>query len=222
MPTAVVTGANRGIGLEFIRQYRADGWDTVAICRPSADVEPVVALGSSVERIDITDTAAVRTLADRLPGGGIDLLINNAGINPGSHSLGSIDYEKWQLVFHLNVVAPLQLVESVAPLMSGGAVVASVSSRLGSMQCNVDGGRHLYRAAKAALNAITRSLSVDLRPQGILSVALHPGWVRTDMGGPAADIDVSESVAGMRKVISRLRDDDSGKLINYDGTEIPW
>lgn len=222
MPTAVVTGANRGIGLEFVRQYRAEGWNVIAVCRPLANADHARELGASIEPLDVTDLAAVQSLARRLAPLRIDLLVNNAGMNPGNPPLGSLDYGTWQSAFHLNVIAPLQVAEALFPLMSAGAVIANISSRQGSVSCNVEGNRYFYRATKAALNAITRSMAIDLRPRGILTVALHPGWVRTDMGGTLADIEATESVGGMKKVIGNLGLAESGNLINYDGVQIPW
>lgn len=222
MPTAVITGANRGIGFEFARQYRSEQWDVIAICRRPAESSRLLQLGAAVELLDVADPEAVSALGRRLVVKTIDVLVNNAGMHPGNPPFGSIDYTSWKATFGVNVIAPLQVAEAMVGAMGRGAVIANISSRQGSISDNVEGTRYLYRASKAALNAITRSMAIDLAGRGILTVALHPGWVKTDMGGTGADIDATESVSGMRRVIQSLTPERSGALINYDGARISW
>lgn len=218
----VVTGASRGIGFEFARRYARAGHEVIGICRQESDMTRLTASGITPVCLDLLNLDAIRAFARALPKKKVGLLINNAGINPGNYSLGQIDYGNWQLAFHTNVIAPLQMAEAIVPVMSPGAVLANIGSAQGSMSQNKEGARYLYRATKAALHAITKSLAVDLAPSGILAMALHPGWVRTDMGGAAADIDVETSVSGMCRVIDGSSVSNTGRLYNYDGQVIPW
>lgn len=221
MPIMLVTGANRGLGLEFVRQYRADGWDVIAACRRVHEGAAAQALGARVEPLDVADHGAIAALARRLEGQALDVLINNAGLHPGTQALGHLDYSKWLQAFQINTIAPLQMAEAFFPLMPRGGKIINIGSRQGSIACN-EGGRYQYRATKAALNSITRGLSIDLAPKGIFVAALHPGWVKTDMGGASAEIDPIESIAGMRAVIAGLGAHNTGQLIQYDGQVIPW
>ena len=218
----VITGASRGLGFEFARQYSADGYRVLGLCRQEKDRAALQALGAEAACLDMQDHAAIRAFAKDLGSAKIGLLINNAGMNPGHWPLGEIDYGNWQKAFHINVIAPLQCAEALFPLMPQGAAIVNIGSAQGSISRNKDGGRYLYRATKAALHAITKSLAIDLAARGVMAVALHPGWVKTDMGGQAADIDVDTSISGMCKVIAGLNSDASGRLYNYDGAEIPW
>lgn len=218
----VVTGASRGLGLEFARQYAAAGHGVIGLLRQPADKGRLAALGIEAECLDLLSREAIGAFARSLGDRKVGLLINNAGVNPGNYPLGEIDYGNWQTAFHTNVIAPLQMAEALFPSMPSGAVIANIGSVQGSISRNDEGTRYLYRATKAALHAITRSLAIDLAPLGLMAIALHPGWVRTDMGGHAADIDARTSVAGMRSVIDGLTAERTGRLYNYDGTEISW
>lgn len=222
MPTMLVTGGNRGLGLEFVRQYRDEGWNVIAACREPAQAQAARDSGALIEKLDVCDFEAIRALTAKLAGTSVDLLINNAGYHPGFQPLGQLRYENWQTAFHINVIAPLQVAEAFTPLIPAGGKIVNIGSRQGSITCNVEGGRYLYRATKAALHCITRSLAVDLAPRDVAVAALHPGWAKTDMGGATADIEVAESIAGMKKVIAGLGSHNSGCLIDYSGKEIPW
>jgi len=232
MNTALITGANRGIGLEFAAQYAADGWRVLACSR---DPEKSDALGKlaaqypgliTVHALDVADHAQIEHLAQLLEGEAIDLLINNAGIYPDSDTggFGHTDYEEWMQVFRVNTMAPLKMAETFASQIrrGKGRTIVSISSKMGSIADNSGGGNYLYRASKAALNMVVKSLSVDLKPLGITAVIFHPGWVQTDMGGPNALISAAQSVSGMRRVIGQLTLADSGKFLAYDGQEIAW
>ncbi len=227
MPTVMITGANRGLGLEFVRQYAADGWHVIAACRSPARAADLKAVKGDVEiqALDVGDHAQVEAAARALKRKAIDVLINNAGIyGPRTSGLSAVDYDAWAEVLRINAMAPLKVTECFVDQVarSDRRIVAIVTSKMGSMADNTSGGSYIYRSSKAAVNAVGKSLSVDLRGRGIIVVVLHPGWVRTDMGGPSALIDAEPSVAGMRSVIAGLGPADSGHFFNYDGSPIPW
>ena len=230
MPTVLLTGASRGLGLEFARQYAEAGWRVIATCRKPAEASALRALAErSADRmrvvaLDVADPAATERLAEALRGTPLDILLANAGLlGPRDYSPG-LDDAVWGEVMRVNVMAPLRLAslltESVAA--SERRLMGFVSSRMGSMASNDSGGLYVYRSSKAALNAVVKNLAIDLAPRGITTVALHPGWVRTDMGGANADLDVATSVAGMVAVLGRMTAADSGRLINYTGEILPW
>ncbi|MDH4284033.1 MAG: SDR family oxidoreductase [Gallionellaceae bacterium] len=230
--TTLITGASRGIGLELARQYAADGWRVLACCRHPEKSDGLNRLAAHYPRLvqihplDVADHGQIERLAQVLVEEPIDLLINNAGIYPDADSkgFGHANYEDWAQAFRVNTMAPLKMaevfVEQVA--CSRLKIIANITSMMGSIDDNTSGGSYLYRSSKAALNMVTKSLSLDLKREGITAVVLHPGWVQTDMGGPNALITVGQSVTGLRKVIGRLSPSCSGKFYNYDGREIPW
>ena len=218
MPTILIAGANRGIGLEFARQYSADGWDVVVTVRESnAELDE---LGIRVETLDMTDLDAVASFGERLDT--LDLLVANAGTyGPKSPDSGE-EGEDWLATFAVNTVSPYLLARSVLPLVSrtNGKLVA-ITSRMGSIDDNTSGGFVAYRSSKSALNSAWKSLAIDNRGNVICAV-LHPGWVQTRMGGSSAPLGPEQSVAGMRKVIEGLSADQSGGFFSYDGSQIPW
>src|SRR5512147_1842572 len=227
MPTCLITGANRGIGLEFAKQYAADGWDVIATCRRRDQSGALRQVRGEVrvETLDVSDFAGIEALGGRLEGVPIDLLINNAGIyGPRVVTYDSVDYGAWAEVLRVNTMACLKVsaVFSRSVAWSRLKTIVAITSSMGSVSENTSGGAYIYRSSKAALNAVMRSLSIDLKPKEIIVVVLHPGWVRTDMGGSGAHLDAFESVAGMRDVIGRLGPADSGRFFSYDGTELPW
>ncbi|KPF83959.1 short-chain dehydrogenase [alpha proteobacterium AAP38] len=226
MPTVVITGANRGIGLEFARQYAADGWKVIATCRDLsnpgglADVAAVELFALSVD-----DPASIKAFAGALKGHSIDLLINNAGImgpDLAAQSKDGVDAEGWLETLKVNGLAPILVSLALRPLLSAGAKVATVSSQLGSITETESGGMYAYRASKAAINMGNRTLAADWRDDGITCIVMHPGWVQTDMGGPKAPVTPTDSVAGMRRVIAAAGPGDSGAFFAYDGRRIPW
>ena len=228
----LITGANRGIGLQFVRQYAADGWQVFACCRHPEGATELNALSQqhdglvTVHMLDVADFLQIERLADELAGQDLDLLINNAGIYPDATSgaLGATNYEGWAHAFRVNTMAPLKMAETFAPNVARGKQkkIVNITSKMGSIDDNTSGDAYIYRSSKAALNMITRSLAHDLAPRGIAAAVLHPGWVQTDMGGPNALITTEQSVAGMREVIARLSKANSGRFYAYDGQEIPW
>ncbi len=232
MPTVLITGANRGIGLEFSRQYAEAGWRVVATCRDPSGSSALTALAGamgtiSVQALDVTDSRAMAIVARSLADGPLDLLINNAGVygnEGGSQEFGHLDEEAWVRVFRVNTIAAVKMAEAFIGHLGRGhrPVIANLSSKMGSIADNGSGGTYLYRASKAALNAATKSMAVDLARRGIIAIVLHPGWVKTDMGGPGALISVETSVRGMREVIDRLTPADSGRFIDRTGVDVPW
>ena len=225
MPTVLVTGANRGIGLEFVKSFAADGWRVHACARNVEKAKEVRALEGDVvcHKLDVTNGLKVANLARSLAEEPIDILINNAGQRGPKTAFGETDYDAWASVLLVNTLAPLRLVERFIGHVekSERKLVVNISSRLGSIaECS--GDDYIYRSSKAALNMVTKTLSRDLQDRGVTVVSLHPGWVRTDMGGSAAAISPGESVAGIRKVIDGLTAKDSGGFFNFDGTPLEW
>ena len=220
MPTILITGANRGIGLELARQYVADGWDVIGTARSPERAGELNALGVQVEQLDAADPTHITALADRLKGRAIDVMIANAGV------MGPLDLdpEGWVETFRTNSIGPTLLAEALKPnvLAGGQKKMVAITSRMGSIGDNSAGGYAVYRSSKAALNAAWTSLALDWRADGLTLAMLHPGWVQTDMGGANAAVTPQESVAGLRKVIASLTPNRSGVFKAFDGADIPW
>ncbi len=224
MPTVLVVGASRGLGLEFVRQFSAAGWRAIGTVRDMARGADVSKAGGEVYLCDVTDPASVERLGARLAKDSIDVLVCNAGIYSGRDwKLGGTDYADFEQILRTNTLAPLRVVEALVEPVARGAQkkIVLMSSRMGS-NAQSSGGSMPYRVSKAALNSVAKNLSIELAPRGITTVCTHPGWVRTDMGGASAAIDPAESIAGLRKVIEGLKPSDNGKFFNYDGSELPW
>ena len=227
MPTVLITGASRGIGLEFSRQYAAAGWTVLACCRDPAKAGVLKSLGGKVaaHALDVTDDKAVSVLAGKLKGIAIDVLINNAGIaGKEAGTLGSISSAVWQETLRTNTIAPLKVAEAFIEHVAGSKhrKLIAITSRLGSIALNDDGDRYAYRSSKAALNMVWKSLAIDTKAKGLICAVFHPGWVRTDMGGASAPVTPADSAAGMIKVIGGLKAADSGRFFNYDGQKFAW
>ena len=226
MPTALVTGSNRGIGLEFVRSFAADGWRVHACARNVEKAKRVRALDGDVicHKLDVTNGLKVASLARELAEEPIDVLINNAGVAGPEAGFGETDYDEWAAVLQVNTLAPLRMVERFVDLIakSDRKIVVNISSSMGSIAENTSGGDYIYRTSKAALNMVTKSLAIDLADRGLTVVSLHPGWVKTDMGGEGATITPAESVSGMRQVIDGLSPAESGKFFRYDGSLLKW
>ena len=217
MPKVLITGANRGLGLAFVRQYKDSGWDIVATARESSP--ELDALGVQVETLEMSDLGSVVDFGkqfDRL-----DLLIANAGTYGPREVRDAKAGSEWAETFVVNTIAPYLLAQSVLPAVkaAGGKLIA-VSTRMGSIEDNDSGGFIAYRSSKSALNSACRSLAID--NPGVTCAVLHPGWVQTRMGGSSAPLEPEESIAGMRKVIEALGRDQSGGFFAYDGTTVPW
>lgn len=227
MPSVLVTGSNRGIGLEFVRQFAADGWRVFATCRDPAAADELKVLAGDIQihALDIGDFAAIDSLARKLKGESIDLLIKSAAVyGPDRQSLENLDYDEWMEAFRINCMAQVKLAQAFLDHVarSDGKTMIALTSRMGSIEDNTSGGSYVYRTCKAALNAALKTLAVDLAPRGILAAVVHPGWVKTEMGGPGARISTETSVAAIRKIIEGLGPEESGRFWSWDGTEIPW
>jgi NAD(P)-dependent dehydrogenase (short-subunit alcohol dehydrogenase family) len=218
MPSVLITGANRGLGLEFARQYAGDGWSVTATARETSP--ELSRLGVRVEQLDMSDLEEVASFGQRLDS--LDLLIANAGTYGPRSVTTAQDARGWADTFVVNTIAPFLLAQSVLPLVarSKGKLIA-ITSRMGSIEDNGSGGYIAYRSSKTALNSAWRSLAIDNRGR-VTAAVLHPGWVQTRMGGSSAPLTPQQSIAGMRQVIERLGTQDSGEFFSFDGTRLPW
>ncbi|HEX3499998.1 MAG TPA: SDR family oxidoreductase [Stellaceae bacterium] len=225
MKTILLTGASRGLGLEFARQYAEAGWRVIATCRDPKGADKLRGVAGKVEihPLDATDFPAIAALAQKLDDVAIDILLANAGIiGPRDMPADAIDEAQWAEVFRVNAMAPLALAGAFRRHVerSSERKAIAISSRLGSMAANDSGGLYVYRSSKAALNAVWRSFAIDNK--GLIAAVLHPGWVSTDMGGSSAPVTPQQSVTGMRKVISGLTPAESGAFFGFDGEALPW
>ncbi len=217
----LVVGASRGIGLEFVRQYRADGATVTATARDDAGLARLAELGAKAVRLDVADAQSAASLGWQIDGASFDVAIVNAGVS-GSRAAGLAPSEDdFDHVMRTNVLGPMRVLPQIVEAMAAGGKVAVLSSRMGSIGTRTSAGSSLYRASKAAVNSVVKDASLTSAERATF-VSLHPGWVRTDMGGTGADIDVATSVAGMRKVIAGLARRDNGAFFSYDGEAIAW
>ncbi len=216
----VITGANRGIGLELARHYAAEGCEVIGVCRQSSDELASVAV-QVIDGVDVATDAGIDKLKSGLAGKRISLLINNAGLLQ-DEQLGSIDFDSIRTQMEINAYAPLRVAEALAPLMGQGSKIANITSRMGSIADNDSGGRYGYRASKAALNAFGKSLAVDLKPRGIAVAQLHPGYVKTRMVNFGGLITPEESARGLADRIANLSLDNTGSFWHSNGEELPW
>jgi NAD(P)-dependent dehydrogenase (short-subunit alcohol dehydrogenase family) len=223
MATVLVTGANRGLGLEFVRQYATDGWTVIACCRKPDQAKELKKLAGSVEveALDVGDDSEVGALAKRLKGRVIDVLINNAGVyGPRSGT----DTAAWLDVFRVNSIAPLHLAHALADNVARSEQkrIVNISSGMGSIGENGSSGDYVYRSSKAALNMAMKGLSNELKDRGVVVAVLSPGWVKTDMGGRGAPLEAADSIASLRRIIAGLKPKDSGKFFSHLGKPISW
>ncbi len=223
LTTVLITGCDTGLGVEFARQYAAAGCRVLATCLdPDSAGETQTIKGDiAVERLDMSDHAAIEALAERLDGEAIDILLSNAGIGRPHPPFGETDYALWRRILEVNLIGPMKLAESFVGHVarSDRKMMAFVSSRMGSITLNLSGGSYAYRSSKAGLNAIVRSLAVDLARFEICVLALHPGWAKTEPGGR---VEVKDSVAGMRGVIERAGRHHTGSFVTYHDQPLPW
>jgi len=216
MPAVLITGANRGIGLEFARQYSRDGWDVVATARQSSP--ELDALQVRVEPLDLSDAEAVAGVKVDRP---LDLFIANAGTSQPMNTQGADNAREWQTMMMVNAIAPYQLARALLPRMAEGGKMIAISSGMGSIGDN-GGGWVPYRTSKAALNMAWSNLAMEAKPRGVTAVVVSPGWVKTRMGGAGAEITPEQSVSDLRRLFDGLIIDDSGKFLRRDGSELPW
>ena len=218
----LVVGASRGIGLEFVQQYRAAGAAVVATARGQPGMDRLRALGARALALDVADADSAAALGAQLAGAAFDVVIVAAGVyGPRTQGLQVPTQDEFDAVMHTNLLGAMRVLPQVVDALSPGARLAVISSQMGSI-----GGRSgtygwLYRASKAALNSVLKDAALTLAGRAI-SVALHPGWVRTDMGGAGADLDVVTSVAEMRRTLAGLRAADNGGFFNHDGQPLAW
>lgn len=239
MPTILLTGASRGLGLEFARQYAADGWRVYACARNPQDSEGLAALVAASDgrvtahALDVADHAAIDALAGSLAGVPIDVLLNNAGTmgaqsfarqGPTVQRFGQSDYADWEQMFRVNVLGPMKMAEAFVEHVAASEQkkIVTLTSIVGSIGSNAFGGMYAYRSTKAGANAIMKSMALDLARRGIAAAPLHPGWAKTDMGGTNAPVEPQDSVSGLRQVIAGLDKAKAGKFWQWDGTELPW
>ncbi len=231
MPTIFITGASRGLGLEFARQYLADRWEVIAASRNPRTARALQQLEGdykgalTVVEVDVANTASVKSAAARMQGRAIDVVINGAGVfGHAGQTIGSLNYDDWIQVLEVNVLGPARVCEAFLGQVSQSErrLIVTITSGMGSLADNTSGGSILYRTSKAAVNMLMRTAAIDLKTRGITCVVLNPGWVKTDMGGPNARLTPEQSVSAMRRLISKLGPKDSGRFYNYDGREYPW
>ena len=228
MKTVFITGANRGLGLEFVKKYSENNYQVIATCRDPKSSKELHNLAESspqiyLHQLDVSVTKNIQGLANQLQDMSIDILINNAGIYR-SGIFNSVNKDSWIESFITNTIGPYEVIEHFLPNVLRGheKKVISITSKMGSIDDNTSGGSYIYRSSKTALNSMMKSLTHDLKGHNISTMTLHPGWVRTDMGGPGGWIDVKESVSGMIEQIENLSLQNTGQYIDYAGKVIKW
>ena len=228
--TILITGANRGIGLELVKIFSDHNWQVLACCRHPEQAEELKKLEGSNRAIstfalDVTDNEAINRLAKGLHKQPIDILLNNAGIyGPENQAFGNIGVDVWLEVMRTNVTAPLKMAEAFVDSVAASRlkIIGMMGSMMGSLEDNTSGDHYIYRTSKAAVHMVTKSISIDLRDRGIISVVVHPGWVQTEMGGPQAPTSAAESAAGLYHVLTGLTAENNGQFLTFEGKELPW
>lgn len=228
MQTILITGASRGIGLELVKQYADDGWKIFACCRNPAKATVLKKLAASnqaisIHQLDVTKEKEIQNLARTLRGP-IDILFNCAGIIGTDDTIADVNVDEWLTVFKTNTIGPFLMARAFIPqvLKSKLKIIANMSSIMGSIAFDNSGGDYIYKSSKAALNSVLKTLANELTAKGISIISLHPGWVKTDMGGPNAPISPEESVKGLRKVLSKVTLKNTGSFVSYEGKKLPW
>ncbi len=222
--TVLITGANRGLGLEFARQFSAAGSNVIGTARHPDEAEELKSLGVRVEKLDVTDSESVARLAAILGDEPVDILINNAGIGGRELSIDGLDVDALDRFFQVNTLGPMRVTQALLPALRKGdrKLVVNITSMLGSLERNTWGGAYGYRESKAALNMFTRSLAIELKDDGFTCIVMNPGWVRTRMGGTNARLSPQESISAMIGVIDKLTPQDTGQFFSYTGERQPW
>lgn len=230
MKTMLITGASRGLGLELVKQYASEHWQVIACCRQPGQANELTALAEqypsiSIEQVDILQEVDIQRLAEKYKQQPIDLLFMNAGAyGPKGYGFDDISTEEWLNVLHVNSVAPFIFIKYFLKqvIQSELKQIALMSSKMGSIADNGSGGSYIYRSSKAALNAAAKSLAIDLAGDNVKVAIIHPGWVKTRMGGPNALIDTQTSIKGIKQLLENLSLENSGSFVAYDGQLIPW
>ena len=226
----LITGTNRGIGLEFVKHYLKNNEKVIATCRNKNSAKDLLELENttsnlSLVELDVSNPNSINEFTSKITDQPINTFINNAGVfGPRNIEFGNFNAKEWLDVFNINTIAPLLITQKILKNLRLGKdkKLVFISSKVGSIEDNTEGGMYIYRTSKTALNQVIKSLSIDLKEENFIVVALHPGWVQTDMGGPNALIDTKTSVRGMTEAIDNLTSKNSGKFYNYDGSPIPW
>jgi NAD(P)-dependent dehydrogenase (short-subunit alcohol dehydrogenase family) len=228
----LITGANRGIGLALVRAYLSAGWRVFATCRAPDRADDLWALCDtygerlSITALDVTDEASIRQAGDaiRAETDALDALINNAGVFPKGERPGTLDADEMLYAFHVNAVGPVMVTQAMRDLLRAAENprIVNVTSQMGSLARKRSGGNYSYTASKAALNMLTKALAYDYRREGITVVAIHPGWVQTDMGGAGAPLSPEESARRIREIVDRLTPDDAARYLQVNGKDLPW
>ena len=230
MINVLITGANRGLGLGFVKKYLEKNANVLCTTRDISGSKELLECKErypnniEIFELDLLKENGAKTLANQLNGMPIDILINNAGVGSSNQHFEAVSSKPWLEVLKVNLIAPLIITQSLIENVkkSSAKKIYFLSSQLGSIGDNTSGGMYIYRSSKTGLNQVVKSLSVDLKPKGITVVSLHPGWVKTDMGGPNAPVSIDKSIEGMITVIDRTDIKDTGRFLNYVGTELPW
>ena len=230
MTNILITGANRGLGLGFVKKYIEKNLHLICTTRDISGSKELLAYkeeypdNMEIIELDLLKDNAALTLANFIKDRPIDILINNAGVGSSNQHFQAVSLTPWLEVLKVNLIAPLMITQAIIKnvKISSAKKIYFLSSQLGSIEDNNSGGMYIYRSSKSGLNQVVKSLSIDLKAYGITVVSLHPGWVKTDMGGPNAPVSIDESVEGMIRVIETTDIKDTGKFLNYDGRELPW
>lgn len=227
MPTVLITGANRGLGLEFAKQYAADGWSVIATCRNPIGVGELAQIEGNIAvyGLEILDPASLTRFAADLGDKPIDVLINNAGVyGPKPVKAADVTVADWTPAFQTNAMAPLLVSRTLLKNVKASErkMIVNISSIMGSIEKGAGPSEYIYRSSKAALNMVMACYAEEIAETGVAAVMFHPGWVQTDMGGPNAALTPTESITHLRASIEKLTFTDSGKFFNYDGTPLPW
>jgi len=228
--TILITGSNRGIGLELTEQFAADGWTVIACCRNPADAGALQALSNrypaiELHALEVTDYEQMASLSAQLRDRSIDILLSNAGIyGPRGANFGGVEAAAWLEVFEINSIAPLMLVQAFVDQVAASRqkLVAVISSKMGSIADNGSGGSYIYRSSKTAVNQVVKNLSIDLAGRGISTISLHPGWVQTEMGGANAETSVGDSAAGLKAILQGAGPEQNGQFLEFNGAPIEW
>ena len=230
MTNVLITGANRGLGLGFVKSFLAKNVNVICTTRNIPGSKELLECKKKhpknleILELDLLGENSENTLSDLLSDKPIDIFINNAGVGNSNQRFGVVSSLPWVGVLKVNLIAPLTVTQSIIENIKKGSdkKIYFLSSQLGSIQDNTSGGMYIYRSSKTALNQVVKSLSVDLKPMGITVISLHPGWVKTDMGGPNAPVSIDESIKGMMKVIDTTDIRNTGTFLNFDGQGLPW
>ena len=238
MPTMLISGANRGLGFNLLKLYNDEGWQIHACCRSPDAASELQSLADqadgriTIHRLDVEDPSTIADLKASLGSTPIDLLINMAGYlgklalaEPGGlRAFGETDYDEWETAHRINCIGPMRMCEALVDNVeaSDKKTIINISSIIGSIASDDFGNLYGYRASKSALNAVTHAMSLNLKDRGITVIPFHPGFVKTDMGGPGADIEIDESVTGIKSVVDKVTIADTGRYLTWEGGELPW